>query len=268
MKRLAVFALGLLIGATSGQAQSIAEGVDLSTESGQIAILDSADGFSRVLRVGDRRFFEDGGYRYVSVEAQRGALYLIGVASGGTACPSLFVWLHTEGGAPRVTETFGNCSDLPGVSSDAETVTVTLPSSTAADGFVSFVYDGKTIDERVVGQRVSGVGPVAEDWIGRYPFEVFRDADWRGPLVALMGEADYRRAGDVIATSSPFEAEGDWVTGTGFNSRIDGARGAIALNRRDGRAVVAIRTDARGLEMWGNPGGTIPPGLLSVLQSR
>ncbi len=244
--------LGLLwVSYGPGLAQHVAEGVDTESAAGRIEIVEAGDGFSRVVSVGGRHFFADGLYRFVSVEDQRGALYLISLGSGGSGCPALYAWLHTEGGRARVTETFGNCSDLAELRSDKETVRVVMPARVAADGFVAFVYDGRSIEEVVLGQVSAGVGLRAEDWIGRYPYEVMRDADWRGPLVAQMGEAAYRRAGEVIGTSTPFVVEGDWVVGEGFNNRLPGiARGVLALNRTDGRAIVAIRTQAHGLEVW------------------
>jgi len=248
-------------------AQFIAEDVEVNTAAGPIVIIDSSDGFSRVLQVGKQRFFTDGNYRFVSVEAQRGSLYLIGLSSGGSGCPSLYVWLHTQDG-PRISPEFGNCAPLSEVRSDAETVSVVMPSQTAADGLVAFVYDGRTIQEVILGQEATGVPKQADQLIGRYPFELLRDADWRPELVALMGEDGYRRAGDVIATSSQFEAQGDWVAATGFNNRLSGdAYGAIAIHRTDGRVVVALRTSTNGLELWGDMSGSVPEAIMLVMNS-
>jgi len=266
MKRLAIL-LALLAG--TAQAQWVAEDVDLGTAAGRITILDDSDGFSRQLQVGATRFFEDGFYRFVNIEAQRGALYLIGLSSGGTGCAAIYVWLHTETKPPRISNEFGNCSDLAEVRSDTEAVSVVMPLNDASEGFVAYVYDGKAIEKVSLVQNASGIGQNADDWVGRYPHEVFRDADWRDRLIALMGEDAYVAAGNVIATSSPFEVRGDWVVGTGFNNRLAGdAAGAIALNRNDGRVVVAIFTDAFGVQVWGDIGGTVPQGIHSILSRR
>gem|GEM_PF-1949094 len=259
--------------AGAAQAQSVAEDVDVQSAAGLIEIVDSSDGGSREVRVGAQRFFTDGDFWHVGLEAQLGDLYLVSLGSAGTACATSYAWINVQGGTASVTDVFGNCRDLVNVSHDAETVMVTLPSSSAHEGFVAFVYDGKTFEEVVLGQEASGIGRAAEDWIGRYPFEVMRDADWRTSLIELMDEDGYRLAGEVIDSSSPFEVQGDWVAGFGFNSRMAGharghARGAIALSRNGERVVVAIRTEEGGLQTWGDLSGTMPEAIESVLRSH
>jgi len=263
--RFLIMALALWAGAV--QAQWVAPDVDPLSAAGPISIVDSDDGWSRVLQVGKQRFFEDGIFRYVSVEDQRGALYLIFVSAGGTGCGGQYAWLHTDGGTARLTDLFGTCSEKVEVASDAETVTVTMPAFAASDGFVAFVYDGKTIEEGIVGQRSAGVGLVGVDWVGRYPFEVLRDTDWRPTLEEMMGPEAYARAGEVIATSSPFEVQGSWVVGEGFAPRMRGnAHGLIALHIEDeARAIVAIRTEERGVEIWGELEGSVPEAVMDFV---
>jgi hypothetical protein len=254
--------------ATAAQAQFIADGIDLDTAAGSLSVTDAADGFSRALTIGNRAYFGDEGYRIVSIEDQRGTLFLIGLSSGGNACEVGYVWVHTAGGDVRFSDQFGNCAPKTEVRSDAETVTVVMPSVLAADGFVEYVYDGEQVRETVLGQQDLGVPRTADALIGLYPFEVFRNAGWRAPLTALMGEASYRRAGEVIATSSPFEMQGDWVAGTGFNNRLKGnAVGAIAIHRTDGRVVVALRTEENGLELWGDMSGSVPLAITLVMNA-
>lgn len=254
--------------AGAAQAQFVSPDVDVQSAAGPLRIVDSGDGFSRNLIVGEQVFFENSERRFVGIEDQRGSLYLISLSSGGNACEVSFVWLHTDGGAGLGPE-FGNCAPLTEVRSDAETVSVVMPSMTAAEGFVAFVYDGKAIERVVLGQQDTGVPFEPGALVGRYPYEIFRDAGWRASLVSLMGESGYRLAGDVIATASPMEVQGDWVAGRGFNNRMAGsAYGAIAINRIDRRVVVAIRTEESGLQVWGNLTGATPEDVLVVLEGR
>jgi hypothetical protein len=65
------------------------------------------------------------------------------------------------------------------------------------------------------------------------------------------------------------QADGGWVAGDGFNNRMAGhARGAIAINRSDGRVVIAIRTSEGGLQVWGDLGGDVPDAIQCVLDGR
>ena len=264
--------IALVVGAcalaNTAQAQFIADGVETNSAAGPLVVIDSGDGFSRSLLVGDETFFTDGTYRFISIEAQRGALYLIALSSGGSACAAEYVWLHTEGGDARLSEQFGTCAVVDEVTSDAETVTVTMQSLDAADGYVSFAYDGQVIREEIAGQRTLGLGFDAAAWEGRYPFEVFSDAEWREPLIALMGEDAYRRAGNTIEVSSPMVAEGAWLTGRGCRSRMcDFAWGALAIHT-DGRIVVALRTKERGLEVYGTLDANVPTPIAGVIAGR
>ena len=138
-----------------------------------------------------------------------------------------------------------------------------------ADGYVKFVYDGQSIEKVVLGQRSIGIGFTADDLIGRHPGLIFLDADRRETLIALMGEDGYRLAGDVISVGSGLKIQGDWVTGDGFNRRLASRnRGAVAINRTDGRVVVAVWTDEVGLQIWGDIGGDVPEAIESVLRSH
>ena len=257
----------LLVAAQTASAQFIAQDVDRDTASGRIEITDASDGFSRILEVGGTQFFADGSYRFVSVVAQRGALYLIEASNGGNGCGAEYVWLHTEAGTARLGPMFGNCVSLDTVTSDAETVTVTIQSRDAANGFVDFIYDGRRVIEQVAGQRSAGIGLDAEAWVGRYPFEMFSDADWRAPLVTLMGEDAYRRAGNTIETASEMRRQGAWVVGRGCRSRqCDVAYGAVAIHE-DGRVVIALRTDEADLEVFGALNGELPTVIMDVMQA-
>jgi hypothetical protein len=245
--------------------------IPLETPGGTVDVVDGPDGFTRYLTVGDRRFFEEDEYAFVQVEEQVGSLLLVTLSQGGNACPAQYVWLHTDADDVRVSETFGTCSDTFEVSSDAETLTVTLPSLDATEGFVAFDYDGNQITERVVGQEASISGPDAgaEPWIGQYPHDLFRASDWRGPLVALMGEEAYARAGATIELSGPMEAEGDWVAGAGcVKIGCETVRGAVAIHRGDGRLLVALRTPEAGLEVYGDEPGELPPSVQDVIEAE
>lgn len=247
-------------------AQTIADGVNTMTPYGQVTIRESDDGWSRYLDLGGARFFDTGDFRFIDLIDRRGGLILVQLFYGGNGCPSDYAWLNVVADPPFATEVFGNCSDLPEVSSDSETVTVTLPATTAADGFTAFIYDGRTIRQETAGQQSAGIAPGnATAWIGRHPGEIFRAADWRDMLVGLMGEDAYIRAGNTIELASPMERRGDWVVGSGcIKFTCDEDFGVIALHVLDGRVLVALHS-MEGGELWGDAAGAVPEAIRDVL---
>jgi len=53
---------------------------------------------------------------------------LIGVSSGGTACPKTYVFITVKGsGAPLVSKEFGNCSDIPKIAAKGDKITLSFP---------------------------------------------------------------------------------------------------------------------------------------------
>ena len=256
----------LMIAAQGAQAQFIAEHIEKETPSGALAIEENSDGFTRALVVGDARFFAEDGYQYLNVVDQRGSLYLIELGSGGNGCPAVYVWLHSDP-APRITEVFGNCAYMNAVTSDGETVTVAVPSRVAAEGDIGFVYDGRSLREVVLGQKSAGIGLDPADWIGRTPFEMFADADWRARLVELLGEENYRTVGDMMEMSSGVETVDGWIVADGFK-RLDGVRAVVALHPRNGQIVVAVQSGANGHEVWGNDQGALPEAVYAMIEFR
>ncbi|MBU2991972.1 hypothetical protein Q4555_14805 [Octadecabacter sp. 1_MG-2023] len=245
--------------AAAAQADFIADEVNVQTASGRLSIEDSGDGFSQVLVLGPHRFGFGGEFQYINVIDQHGSLYLVELMSGGNACAAVYAWLHTED-PPRVTENLGNCAYQSEVLSDAETVTVIVPARLAADGRIAYIYDGKTVEEVVLGQVSANVGRDPMDWVGRGPFELLADADWRADFVALMGEDDYAGVGEIMAMSSGMETQGEWLVGAGSNPRVTGeTRGVLALHLTDGRILVAVRESDGSIQGWGDLDREMPP---------
>ena len=104
-------------------------------------------------------------------------------------------------------------------------------------------------------------------WVGRHVFDLFRAADWRQPLVALLGEERYAATGDLIELASPMVADGDWVVGTG-RGKFDcwTCVVGVAIHRDDGRLLVVVSKDGN-VGMWGDPQGPVPLLLRELLGS-
>jgi hypothetical protein len=261
-----VAALACLGGAA--QAEMLDHLDRVETPVGPVLVVSNEDGYSQRVIIGEQSFLDDGDYRFVSIRAREGSLYLLELSTGGNGCAAEYAWLHAVPGDVRLSPVFGNCSDLAEVSADAETVTVTLPALDAATGRTAFVYDGQTVTERPAGQTAADVAPGAgaDALVGTYPFDLFRTADWRAPLVALLGEAAYAQTGTLFELAAPMEIEGDWVTGSGcVKFACSDRTAAVAVHRRDGRILVALR-DGLLVGIYGDPGGDLPPAIARVLQ--
>ncbi len=236
----------LLLGcavATSVSAQNIAPDVDVATAAGQIAIVDSADGWARHLHVGDTVFFGNDAYRFVNVIDQRGALYLLEVSEGGNGCGALYTWLHTEDGAPRVTQEFGTCASYFDIGSDSETVSASMWSTTKPADLVGFVYDGSVMREVTLDPPAGRVAPDddLEVLLGTHPIAIFRAAEWRPVLRALLGQ-DFAEAAEIFDLSHGFEHKGAWIAAQAdMSPRRGQGRALLAVHRTDGRVVVAWR---------------------------
>ena len=193
-----------------------------------------------------------------------GAVFLVGLSAGGRACPTLYAWVDaSEPGLPA-TAPFGTCGEATGVSHDGETVTVTVGSADAEHPESAFTWDGRgEVVETLLGQEPSGSPPKAgnEAWVGRYPYDLVRSSDWRGPLVALLGEDGYRAAQLAIQTAAPMERQGDWVVGSGFDND-SGLGGTVALGDA-GRILVAI-TGAGAPVLYGD-GDDVPPAIAEAM---
>ena len=263
MRRAATYALVLALSLT---------GLPLHAERlGDRVALEGARYASR-LQLGDRTV-DLSQYAFAEVERRLGDLVLIFLATGGTACPGRFVWVHVTTGDERMTEPFGTCSDLAEVTWDSETVTVIMPSMRAdAPGKVAFVYDGKSaVREVQTGPATIATGPdtgVAA-LVGTYPGDLVASSEWEAALTALVGAGRIDDARRMLAVSGPMQAEGDWVTGQGCMQHNCGrAFGALAIHRGDGRMVMALQDRDGPPQLFGQIDGAVPQAIRAVLGAR
>lgn len=232
----------------------------------------SRQGIDAVLTIGTQAFrFE--GMLYAGFAERLGDVVLVQLASGGSLCPAQYVWLDTRPGLVRLSDVFGTCSDLHELSWDAAGVTVSMPSMRPGEGRVDFIWDGKTSALREVARApaASGLppGPSVAGWAGRFGSELLAAPEWQGLLSGLMGRAALDDALRIVQVGMPFAAEGDWLVATGCQPhQCDVTAGAVALNLRDGRLIVALWEDGLGVRSWGDLSAGIPPGVSSVLARR
>ena len=236
--------------------------------SGPVEVVPADDGEQQVA-VGGEVVPNTSAY-LVGVERQVGNLFLLALAPGGNACPSLYAWLDTTPGRVRATETFGTCSDLPDVSWDSETVTVEMPSMDAErPERVRFLWDGKgAVREVFAGLPSLGIGSLTGGGLeGRHVGDVVRSAELDGALSALLGRAALADARRLIAVADAggMQRFGGWVAGQGCMAHNCGwAEGALAVHD-DGRILVAF-DDEGAVRMWGDARGEVPEPILDVLR--
>jgi hypothetical protein len=226
------------------------------------------------LVIGDTTVVEpnpDSAQQAVWIEAEVGTLLLVGLASTGNGCFTEYVWVHT---APednlRVSEPFGTCTGDLEISNDSETVTVSMSSMNPDEGRLEYVYDGRRVVERVLGMQEAGFGPEASarNWIGHAPSELFAAAEWREPLIALIGQEAYDEAQDILDL---YDGEGmqlseGWVAGLSFSHRDSGASwGAVAINDDDRRLLVVLGRQGQAPRLWGEARGPLPAPIVEAI---
>jgi hypothetical protein len=245
-----------------------AETVNPETRLGLARIVDGASG-NMALMLGEHFVELPNAPHLAFIEARRGDLLLIALASGGNVCPAEYVWVHATPGDIRTSEVFGTCSDLIEVSHDRDTVRVTMPSMQGDEGDVTFVYNGHGPVERVVvGHSPSGMGPEGgpQFWLGRYPFELIAASDWRPAFLSVMDEAAYGEAQRVISLASPMRREGEWIVGEGCpKGECDTRGGAVAVHIATGAVMAALWEAGQRARIYGNPGGPLPPTFVNLL---
>jgi hypothetical protein len=93
---------------------------------------------------------------------EMGPVVVIGITSGGTACPMMFRVVHLpEDGSPIATDEFGDCSDIPDVHVDGRRVVMRFPGfyPSGADDEPGFEEPGPTAFAYEGGGRLRPVPP-------------------------------------------------------------------------------------------------------------
>jgi hypothetical protein len=162
-----------------------------------------------------------------------------------------------------LTETFGTCADVYEITSDAETVTVTMAGA-PGQGRSAFVWDGKgPIVEQKLGMEATGLTPDmgVGAWVGRHPYDLMTAPEWAGVFTVLMGGAALQRVQAGIAISSGMEMQGDWLVGQGcMPHACDAVVSAVAVHAGDGRVlVVSYWEQGKGAQVWGDAAAGVPP---------
>lgn len=258
--------LGVLIAGMTALGAAAQEAID--TASGP-AVIEPGEG-QHVLRIAGTSFPVEG-MMFVSFAERVGNLVLVMQVSGGSACPAVFAWLDTTPGKVRLTETFGTCSDLYEIASDAETVTVTMQGA-PGQGRSAFVWDGKgTIIEQRLGMEPTGIDPEqgAMAWVGKHPYTLLTAPEWAGLFTDLVGGEVLAQAQAAIAIGSEMQLQGDWVAGKGCQAHMCGdVRAAVAIHATDGRVLIALWERERGPRLWGDASAGLPPAVATVMAGQ
>lgn len=227
------------------------------------------------LMVGDKVVVEpdpDSAQQRVWIAAKLGDVLLVGLGSTGNGCYNGYVFVHTAAGEDlRTSDQFGTCGGDLLATVEGKTIRVSMDSMNPNEGRLEYVYDGQKIAERVMGQQESHSPPTASarNWIGRYPGELFKYADWHEPLVSLMGEEAYKEAQQVLDLSDDdgMQLSGGWISGIAFgHHESTGSWGAVAINEDDRRLLVVLGREGEAPRMWGDAGGPLSLPILEALR--
>lgn len=253
---------------------------------GQIAAVETPHGTARIegttrhpdverLVIGDHVVVKpepDSAQQMVWIEAELGDLLLVGLASMGNGCFTEYVFIHTgEDEDLRVSPQFGTCGGNLEVSRDDDTVRVAMDSLNAEEGRLEYTYDGQKITERVTGQLESHSPPTASarNWIGHNARKLFETADWREPLVSLMGEQAYKEAQDLFWFSEDMDFSEGWIAGMGSANTDTGVRWcAVAINDDDRRLLVVMGGDGEVPRFWGDARGPLPAPIVEAIGKK
>lgn len=251
----------------------------------ELAQVDTPSGLARVegsaigddiqrLAIGDQvalALNPEGAQQRVWIEAEVGTLLLVGLASRGNGCFTEYVWIHTapEDGL-RTSDLFGTCGADLAITYDSETVTVAMNSPNPDEGRLEYVYDGRDLRERVLGMQASGSGPEASarNWIGRAPSELFAAAEWRAPLVALIGQEAYDEAQDImdLYDGQGMQLSEGWVAGLSVGNRdSSGSWGVVAIHDDDRRLLVVLKAPGEAPRLWGDVRGPLPAPVVQAI---
>ncbi|SFD69593.1 hypothetical protein SAMN04488523_102104 [Sulfitobacter brevis] len=243
-----------------------------SSLSGDVRIVGGAMDIKAVA-VGDRVFPLEVSYAAELID-KIGNLILVAIYSGGTGCPAEFAWLNTTPGKVGLSETFGTCADVPEVSYDAETVTVTMNSFDASEGLVAFVYDGEQIERRSLGLVSSDIARTSKGdvnaWIGESPYEYLTAPEHEAEMIANVGwDVLDELRNTMIIGSQEMIVEGNWIVGSGCQPHMCNTDfAAMALHRGSGNFIAAIKRDGVVPRLIGKPPEALPVTIRKVMTSR
>lgn len=257
MRTLLLVAAVWLAGCAAGQ-DAPPGAIDLSSPSGVIEVVPARGDAGAVLQIGNQRFLEDAGFRYIDVMHQFGPRYLVGVTTTDPSCFLQFIWIETRGSV-RMTEPFGNCGRAFQFGLDADMPTVVLPDGRG--GFDGFVYDGRTVDRVALGASPSGVGADPEDWVGQTLGDFVRAPEFQQLFLLIMPIEDYLSLGNRIYADQIVSRDGDWFGASACffaNCQID--LNGVYIHR-SGAGLIALVGGAPVFDgtLWWDDGGFAPP---------
>lgn len=146
---LSTLALGLIFSVASAQAANT-----------QLKEVKSPDGSTNLAFQGKKLLAEDPMYVEVQQTYVSGGreVSLVQTGSGGNACPAEYMFVVIENGVLKMSPSFGNCSDIPKISTKAQNnnqdtqITLSFPKFNSAPK-ATYVFDNGVLKE---GNKVMG----------------------------------------------------------------------------------------------------------------
>jgi hypothetical protein len=196
---------------------------------------------------------------------------LLRTSTGGTACPSLYVWVTLNDAGLRKTEEFGTCSDLGELQATAEGTMLVMPRMGTA-GTAGYVLNAdNTVTEIELGLAPSGIADVkdASAWAGEAAYSVLTAPEMEAALLEIMSWNDLEKVRNASAVSSDtMSQDGEWFFAGGCMPHMCNEISAgVAISANDGRVIAGYWSkDDRG-ELFGKPDTTLPNGMRELLAS-
>lgn len=215
---------------------------------GKLELIEVGD-LEHELRLNGRVIYTDDSSAYASIERRVSLgtedVFILSESSGGNACAATYRIVSVRSPSQaRVTDSFGNCSDLPAISADTALTQITFkfPKFRGAD---VWVYEGGKLieapEERsVVKEEILLDFRFLAEFEGRHPNDVLSDSRYGSHLIKNIGEVALDRTAYYTSVASGLElVDGKFLVGFGIAPHSGGSAEAfIAVEMATGKIVI------------------------------
>ncbi|AGT11177.1 META domain-containing protein [Paracoccus aminophilus] len=188
------------------------------------------------------------------VITKHGDSVLLQVYSGGTACPTQYVWMTLDAKGLRATPAFGTCAEGVELHDTDGFPAAVMPGIGAVLGTFRYDFDGTQVVETPVKVESTGKAAKPSDWEGASAYDVLSDPAMQAEFGKIMSEAQIGELRQAVALTSPqdeLRRNGEWIIGGGCRPELcDVESGQIAISVADWH-VLGVFRDVKGPHYYG-----------------
>ncbi|WP_143093104.1 hypothetical protein [Celeribacter neptunius] len=179
---------------------------------------------------------------HLDIAAQDEDLLLILLASGGTACPKMWVYLDAGADPLWVSEPFGTCHDDAQAFRTERGIEVISPATDLGQsGDVRYWLEGHEVHEAQAPLKSLGFTQVTQ-WEGMHPKRLVDDPAWEAWFLKRVGPVGLLELRGLFEQASLFFWDGDWLVAEGCKAdACDELRGVLMLHKDGDRVSAAVQ---------------------------